>query len=58
MDFETYTAAIQALAERDLATPQGELYCEPEIWRASFDDGLTPEEAWSEECAAAATMLG
>ena len=58
MPFEDYAAEIQTLAEECGATDPGKLYCEAEAWRESFDDGLTPSEAWREECLAAAEMLG
>lgn len=58
MTFEEYVAEVQRLAEACGATLVGKQYCQPDAWRDSFDDGLSPEEAWSEEASAAAGMLG
>jgi hypothetical protein len=58
MDFDQYVAEIQKLAETCGATDPGKPYCEAEAWRGSFNDGLTPAEAWSEEVSAAASMIG
>lgn len=57
MDFETYVAAIQKLAESSGASENGKPYCEAEAWRDSYNNGLSPAEAWSEEVASAADML-
>lgn len=58
MDFDQYVAAIQKLAEACGATDAGKPYCEAEAWRDAYNDGLPPDEAWSEEVSAAATMIG
>ena len=57
MDFDTYVAEINELAVKCGATDAGKAYCDAEAWRDSFDDGLTAEQAWSEEVYAASTML-
>jgi hypothetical protein len=49
-----FSAAIQALAERDGATDPGVAYCEPEAWQDALAAGLTPAEAWAEEVSIAA----
>lgn len=56
--FEWYVDEIQKLAEACGGADHGKPYCEAEAWRESFNDGLTPAEAWSEEVAAASEMLG
>lgn len=58
MTFEQYVSEIQRLAEENKATDKGKRYCEDEAWREAFNEGLTPKEAWLEECSAAADMLG
>lgn len=58
MTFEAFVAEIQKMAELCGATEPGKPYCDAEAWRAAFDDGLSPEEAWGEEVSAAATMVG
>jgi len=58
MSFDDYVTQIQVLAEKCGATEPGKPYCEAEAWRDAFNDGLTPSEAWHEECLAAAEMLG
>jgi len=58
MDFETYVAEIQKLAEASGATDPGIPYCEAEAWREAFDNGLPPRDAWDEEVHAAASMIG
>lgn len=58
LKFDTFVAAIQALAEKDGATEAGKPYCEAEAWRACFDEGLTAEDAWKAERDAAASMGG
>lgn len=58
MPFDQYVAAIQTCAEVEGATQRGVPYCEPEAWRDSYNDGMTPKEAWHEEMLAAAEMLG
>ena len=57
MDFETWIAKIDELAAKDNAHP-GSYVAQTgtECWRAMYDDGMTPEEAWSEEVYAAQTM--
>lgn len=56
MDFETYVAAIQKLAEACGATEVGVPYCEAEAWRDSYDNGIPHSEAWSAEVSAASEM--
>jgi hypothetical protein len=58
MKFEEYVAEIQTLAEECGAADPGKPYCDAEAWREAFDDGMTPSEAWREECLAAAEMQG
>lgn len=58
MTFEQYVAEIQKLAEACAATDPGKPYCEAEAWRDAYNDDVAPSEAWSEEVAAAATMIG
>jgi hypothetical protein len=56
MTFEEWLEAINDLAAADGAVSDpGIAYTDmtgAECWRASFDDGLSPEEAWDEEKAA------
>ncbi len=56
--FKWYVAEIQKLAEACGAADAGKPYCEPKAWLDSFNDGMTPSEAWSEEVAAASEMVG
>ena len=58
MDFEQYVAEIQKFAESCGATDHGKPYCDTEAWRDGFNDGMSPAEAWHEECLSAAEMLG
>lgn len=53
MDFEAFVAEIQKLAEASGATDPGKPYCDAEAWREAYNDGCTPQEAWSEEVSAA-----
>lgn len=58
MDFDTFVAEIQKLAEACGATDAGKPYCEAEAWREAFHGGLSPAEAWDEEVSAAGSMIG
>ena len=53
MTLKEYAAAIDKIAVKHAAIEEGQSYCEYEAWKDSYDDGLSPEEAWEEECAAA-----
>jgi len=55
--FQEFVAEIQKLAEACGATDQGKPYCDAEAWREAFNEGMSPAEAWREECLAAAEML-
>ncbi len=46
MDFDQYVARINELAAADGGPSP---YCDAAAWRDSFDDGMTPAEAWASE---------
>lgn len=59
--FDLFLAEINRRAEQDGAVDLGKRYADltgHECWREMFNDGLTAQEAWREECWAAAEMLG
>jgi predicted secreted protein len=59
--FDLYLAEIDRLAQAAGAVDPGRSYCEQTgtaCWREMFDDGLTADDAWQEECWAAADMMG
>ena len=53
MKFEEWLAAIDALSDAEGARSEdGRSYTEMtgrDCWRDAFDDGLSPQDAWSEE---------
>ena len=51
--FTLYVASVQALAEQDGVTEPGKPYCDPQAWRGAWEDGMTPDEAWSDQKRAA-----
>jgi hypothetical protein len=56
MKFEDWLAAVDALADENGGSfPSYTQMTGVECWREAYDDGLTPDEAWSEEMWAGAT---
>jgi hypothetical protein len=48
MTLDEYTAVIRKLASNDGVVAHDSFWA-PQMWRARFDNGLTPEEAWDRE---------
>lgn len=50
LSFENFVDAINQLAASAGALDRNGIYCDGEAWRISYDDDVTPAEAWAEEC--------